>query len=141
MMSRRRRKKPLPKIQRTLNTHFMPYPHDHPHAETTEDGDEIHKFRFAFKRGELDARMSGLELCAFVIGHMRAVLAMRLLDYRADIEIAFAALYQKLTTDPRAVLDELLPWIRVEKGLDDNDYIYLNIHEKRPQAAGPTYFT
>lgn len=48
----------LDKPLRQMKTHFMPFPHESPRAETTEDGSEIHKFRFAFPKGTLDARMN-----------------------------------------------------------------------------------
>lgn len=70
-----------------LNTHFEPFPHDHPPASgpwaahTREDGSEAHRFRFALPKGTLDFRMSGIELAEFVLKHIAAVIGMRLLDF------------------------------------------------------------
>ena len=131
-----------PKTKNRLNTHFEPYPHDHPRAETKEDGSEVHKFRFPIPRGILSPRMSTLEIRSFIINHMRGILGMGLLaDLRPDIQAEFHIIYRRLMFTPSERLDELQPWIRIEYHERDDDAIFINLNEKRPQLAGPSYFT
>lgn len=125
-----------------LNTHFQPYPHDYPRAETKEDGSEVHKFRFPIPRGILSPRMSALEIRSFIINHMQAILGMGLLrTIRADIAAEFFIIYNRLINTSAAKLDELQPWIRIEYHERDDDAIFINLNERRPQLSGPLYFT
>ena len=167
---------------RQQNVAFQPFPHAGPRAETKEDGSEIHKFRFAYPRGTLDARMSGKELAAFVVREMISILSMRLLDYtdyvcsrcefrsrlqpedticpicnhrcttanRTEIQEEFARIFSAFALTPPQHLDELLPWVKVTRAgnkpncsgaaEDDQDYIELNLHDKKPWAAPKLIF-
>lgn len=103
-----------------------------------DDGEPI-VFKWHWPRGVLAKRMSGLELSGFILNQMAAILGMGILSDHPRIEDEFRAMFVKLATEPRAVLDELLTWIRVEYHQEEDDIIYLSLFDRRPQAEGPIY--
>lgn len=135
-----------------LNTHFDPIGHrpitgkivysDHleNYIHVPPDDGKPTNFKWHFQRGLLKPRMSGLELCEFVLKHMSAILGQGLLKAHPRIEVEFKTIFLVLVTSPKRVIDRLLPWIRVEYHEQEDDIIYLNMFEKRPQQTGPLHF-
>ncbi len=94
-------------------------------------------FKWHWPRGTLAQRMSALELATFLLPHMPCVLP--LLSDHPNIYLDFQNLLLRLTTWPKQIIDEVVPWIKSVTRTSDHDVIELAIGGKFVQA-GPTYF-
>lgn len=127
-----------------LNTHFDPIGHKYPIDERNlqfcdyighyihvppDDGGPI-SFKWHFPRGMLSKNMSGYELAEFVLKHMAAVIGMGLIKDHPRVEKEFEAMFVKLATSPKEVLDNLLSWIRVEWRKEEDDIIHMSLFDK-----------
>jgi hypothetical protein len=130
------------KTRKRLHTHFEPYPHEHPSysANVKDNGRDTNTFKWHFPRGMLSPRMSGLELCEFVLNHMQGVICCGLLSGYPQVEAEFKAMFVKLSTSPREVIDRILPWIRVEYHEHDDDIIHMSLFDQTEQKSGPVTF-
>jgi hypothetical protein len=102
-----------------------------------DDGGPI-TFQWHFQRGILKPRMSGLELCEFVITHMPAIIP--LLSDHPRVQSEFYSMLLLMVSTPKSKLDELLPWIRTVVKQADDDVIHMSLYDNFIQAAGPVYF-
>lgn len=106
------------------------------HAVVSRDDGSPVVFRWHWPRGTFDARMSAMELAAFVLPHMPAILP--LLDAHPRIQVEFGALLGRLLTTPTPDLDEVVPWIRSVTRSADDDVVELCLGG-RAVESGPTH--
>ncbi len=111
--------------------------YEHRVGNIEDDGSPIN-FKWHFQRGLLQKRMSGLELAAFVLGHMPHILP--LLSGYPRVQQEFAAMMVLLATSPKQATDRLLPWIRSVTREEEDDVIHMSLFDKTEQPVGPTYF-
>lgn len=143
------------KNKKRLNTHYNPISHRYKINEINLEFDDylnhyVHvppeidnepiNFEWHFQRGLLSPRMSGLELCEFVLKHMQSILSAKLLDNHPKIHTEFHAMFILLSTSPAKLIDRLLPWIKVKYHEQDDDIVFLSLFNKEPQKSGATYF-
>ena len=104
-----------------------------------DDGEQIN-FKWHFPRGLLDKRMSGFELAQFVLYHMSGVIKCGLLEGHPRIVAEFEAMFVKLATSPKEVIDQVLSWIRVEWHEQEDDIIHMSLFDQTPQKERkPTF--
>jgi hypothetical protein len=101
--------------------------------------DEPIKFRFHFKRGDFDKRMSGLELLQFVITHIFGVLAQGLLMDNQWVEAELHRIKNKILLTPTEALDEVLPWIQIEPENEEDTILTIDLKENRIYTKRPTF--
>lgn len=136
-----------------LNTHFDPIGHMPINEQNLKfnefTGYYIHvpkedntpiRFKWHFPRGTLSKHMSGYELGIFVLKHMQACLGQGLFDAHPKIKNEFEAMFFKLATSPKEVLDQLLGWIKVKLREDENDIIYMSLYDNNPEYNTRKYF-
>lgn len=123
--------------------HLLKYKHIEPRyshrAEVAPDDGKPVTFRWHWPRGTFDKRMSAYELASFVLPHMGAIVGMGLLKHHPRVEAEFRAMLTQLATQPKAVLDRLLPWIKPVVRNEQDDIIEMAITATAPQATGPAY--
>lgn len=116
------------KTPTTFKEHAVRIPED--------DGGEI-TFRWHFPRGTLQARMSALELAEFLMPHMPHVLP--LLQGHQRVYREFETMFLMLATQPRQVIDRIVPWIRTVVRESDFDVVVLSLFSQQPQLPGKVY--
>lgn len=111
--------------------------HKHTAHIPRDTGEQI-TFRWHLPRGTLQSRMSALELAEFLVPHMPAVLPLFADHPRVYAE--WQAMLLMLVTQPRSVIDRLVPWMKSVTRTSDNDIVEMNLNAVAPQAAGKVYF-
>lgn len=117
----------------------LPDPCEYRAEVPPDDGGPI-TFNWHWPRGTFDERMSALEIAAFLLPHMPAILSMRLLKSQPRVEQEFQAMLVRLATWPKEALDELCTWVKPVVRTSEDDLIQMEIGCKVPQPDGPTYF-
>ena len=109
------------------------------HRLECEDNDkEENVFRWHFPRNLLRERMSAYELAEFLMPHLPAVVPF-MADF-PDIQRELQVMLVRFLTFPKAVLDEISPWIRVLPATEEDAIIEMSIGNKLATPAGPTIF-
>lgn len=91
-----------------------------------------HVFLWHFPRGTLEPRMSAYELGLVLLPKMPGVVQF-LPDGRIREE--FIAILMNLATNPKSVLDEILPWIKPVVRTEESDVIEMCITAKHVDEA------
>ena len=94
-------------------------------------------FRWHWKRGVLDKRMSALELAAFLLPEMPHIVP--LLSDHPVVQARFQQLLIRLATWPKDALDELCTWIKPIIAGEEDGIILLDINCREPQPRGRVY--
>lgn len=110
--------------------------YEHRAVVSPDDRQKI-RVQWHWPRGTFDARMSALEIMAFLMPHMPHVLPF--LSGHPRVYAEFQAMMFRFIFLPKESLDRLHTWVRpiVRKGEDD--LIELCIDNLEPQPVGPTY--
>lgn len=111
--------------------------YNHQTVVPPDDGGPI-SFRWHFKRGILEPRMSGLELAAFILEQMPTLIPMFSAHPRVQQE--FQAMLILLANKPKEALNEVLPWIRSVTREEEDDVILMSLFDRTPQPASKIYF-
>ncbi len=82
--------------------------------------------------------MSAMELAEFLVPHMPSVLPLFAGNPRVHRE--WQTMLVMLVTQPRQVIDRLVPWMKSVVLAEDSDVVEMNLNAVVPQAAGKTYF-
>jgi hypothetical protein len=85
-------------------------------------------FNWHLERGILAERMSGLELCSFIISHIPNLIP--LFDGHPRVQLEMLQIFNKITQMPVNALDEVLPWIQSVTRTGPDDIITLNLSRK-----------
>ena len=120
-------------------SHKRKLSHIYNRAVYTDDGKPEHQFRFHVPPGILSKRMSALEIATYVTQHLVGIIGLGWLSKWPEVEAELKLMTTMLLTSPKAALDRMLPWIRVEIGEQEDDIICLNLRDKRPIPVGVTY--
>lgn len=91
-----------------------------------DDGKEI-IFKFQFKKGILNKRMSGFELGQFVGKFIFALLNQNCLRNNKRAEKHLRIMAKRLLWTSKEKLDNYLPWIRSSVSEEEDDFIILRI--------------
>lgn len=102
-----------------------------------DNGEEI-TFRWHLPRGTLRHRMSAMELAEFLVPHMPSVLP--LFSNHPRVYAEWQVMLLMLVTQPKEVIDRLVPWMKSVTRTADSDIVEMNLHAVAPQAAGKVYF-
>lgn len=81
--------------------------------------------------------MSAYELAEFLVPHMPAILPLFAEHPRVQDE--WRTMMLTLVTQPRAVIDRLLPWIRAVTRTADTDIVLLDLSNVTPHPVGKVY--
>lgn len=100
----------------------------HHRAEITYDGTPTVRFAWHWPRGTFDKRMSALEIAAFVLPHMHALLPF--FTNHPQVHAEFQAMLNRLVSWPVQVLDEVVPWIRRLDYTEEDEILQLDVGAK-----------
>ena len=108
--------------------------------------DDDISFRWHFgcdKNGQrlLSKRMSGLELCGFILHHMVGILAQKLLSSNPSVEAEFRRILLKIQSMKLEELDEVLPWIQVIWRHEEDDIVLLDLKQKTVISSKRSVFS
>jgi hypothetical protein len=107
----------------------MKLPLEHKIKVPIDDGGPI-SFKWHFKRGTLESRMSAFELAGFVLKEMPYIAGLLSDHPRAKQE--FEMLTILLASTPEKALNKLVPWIRSITHTEYDDIIHLSLFDKTP---------
>ncbi len=104
------------------------------------DGTDTVQFRWHWPRGTFDRRMSALEIAAFIVPHMSAILSCNLFGGHPKIQTEWAALLERFVTWPAQVLDEVKPWVRRIDHNEADEILLLDLGAKEPPKDACLHF-
>lgn len=110
-------------------------------VEMTDDGrsdDEPILFRWHFPRGTLDRHMSALELTIFLLPHMEHIAPFLLKWPKAYQE--WVIMLHRLVNTPAAILDDLVPWMRIRLADEADSIVELSLSIYLVQESMGTSF-
>ncbi len=126
--------------KRPVTTHEAKYADGSHRAVWKDDGEPI-TFEWHFPPGTFDARMSALEIAAFILTQMVPIMGLLTHFKNPRIVQDWQVMYLRLALWPEQVLDEMLPWIRTERTETptDDQLIVLDLGNRKI-AVGPSHF-
>ena len=107
-------------------------------VQVRETPSDQNVFRWHWPRGTFDKRMSAYEIATFLLPYMAGIVPFLPTAHRIQAE--FEAMLVMLATQPRAVLDQIVPWIRPRIGEEEDDIIELHLQATALQEAPRTFF-